>query len=168
MRISIVAAGTKMPNWVVDPCNDYLRRMPAECKVSFVEVALEKRSKSQSLAIVKKRETLRLLAAIPANDYIVTLDEKGQSVSTEKLAKKLSQWQMSGKNITLLIGGPDGLDFNVMAEACAGSAKFNRKSPDWKWSLSALTLPHPMVRVLLAEQLYRAWSINTGHPYHRE
>ena len=167
MQISIIAIGNKMPAWVVDNCADYFRRMPSELSVVLIEVAAEKRSKNQSVEAIRRRETQRLLQAVPVANTIVALDERGQSVSTDGLAKKLDHWQMDGRDVSFLIGGPDGLDFSVAALEKPNSTK-TRHWPDWRWSLSNLTFTHPMVRVILAEQLYRAWSISVGHPYHRD
>lgn len=158
-----------MPAWVTDNCADYLRRMPSELKVVMLEVPAEKRSKNQSIEIIRRRETQRLLQAIPPGDTIVALDEHGQSATTTLLAKKLEQWQMDGRDVSFLIGGPDGLDFSVSRTDKPSLAKSKAAHwPDWRMSLSALTFPHPIVRVILAEQLYRAWSLSIGHPYHRE
>lgn len=174
MQINIVAIGNKMPRWVVDTCDDYFKRMPAECSVKLIEVAAEKRSKNQSVDIVRQRETARLLQAIPAANYIVALDEHGVSANTAALAKRLQSWQMDGRDISFLIGGPDGLDFSVpfpVKNAVKnGPGKSAQKNtwPDWRLALSPLTFPHPLVRVIMAEQLYRAWSMSVGHPYHRE
>lgn len=161
-----------MPAWVADNCSDYMRRMPSELKVVMLEVPAEKRSKNQSLEMIRRRETQRLLQAVPLGDTIVALDEHGQSASTKVLAKKLEYWQMDGRDVSFLIGGPDGLDFSVSRQEKSAAAKNkspqSQQWPDWRMSLSALTFPHPIVRVILAEQLYRAWSLSIGHPYHRE
>ena len=167
MQISIIAIGNKMPAWVVDNCADYFRRMPAEWSVVLVEVAAEKRCKNQSVDAIRRRETQRLLQAVPVANTIVALDERGQSFTTNNLAKKMDHWQMDGRDISFLIGGPDGLDFSVAALEKPNSTK-TRHWPDLRWSLSDLTFTHPMVRVILAEQLYRAWSVSVGHPYHRD
>ena len=160
MQISIVAAGNKMPVWVDDVCNDYLQRMPAEFQIRVIEVSAEKRSKNQSMQAARRRETERLLAAVPANDYLIALDEHGRSLTTDQLANQFIQWQQHAKNLCFMIGGADGFDFSVQR-------KGHKNWPDWRWSLSSLTYPHPLVRVILAEQLYRAWSVTIGHPYHR-
>ena len=167
MQISIVAIGSKRPAWVLENCASYCRRMPAELAVNIIEVPAEKRSKNQSIEITRRRETQRLLEAVPAANYIIALDEHGQTLSTEKLSKKMQQWQMDGRDISFLIGGPDGLDFSV-SNKVSGSKTAPAHWPDSKLSLSSLTFPHPLVRVVLTEQLYRAWSISIGHPYHRE
>ena len=156
MRVSVVAVGTRMPAWVEQGVADYLVRMPRELKIEWREIPLARRGKDRTTGQLRAREGAQMLKAIPAADRVIALDVNGRSLSTEQLARQLEAWQMSGDNYSLLIGGPDGLD-----EACLQRA-------DQCWSLSALTLPHPLVRVLLAEQLYRAWTITVNHPYHRE
>lgn len=155
MRISIVAVGTRMPDWIEAGVAEYRKRLPPEIQLEFREIALAKRGKNVDVARAIQQEGAAMLAAIGARDTVIALDVLGKSVSTETLAAALRNWQMQGDNISLLIGGPDGLAAECMARA------------GQRWSLSALTLPHPLVRVLLAEQIYRAWSINSGHPYHR-
>ena len=130
--------------------------MPRELKVEWRELPLARRGKDANAEQLKAREGEQILKAIPAGDRVIALDVRGKSQSTEALAKQLSEWQMSGDNYSLLIGGPDGL-----SQACLDRA-------ERRWSLSELTLPHPLVRILLAEQLYRAWTITVNHPYHRE
>ncbi|MEH6591324.1 MAG: 23S rRNA (pseudouridine(1915)-N(3))-methyltransferase RlmH [Halioglobus sp.] len=156
MRLSIIAVGTKMPAWVDQGVKEYDRRMPRELKVQWREIPLVKRGKDTSVESLRLREGEKILKAVPSGDRVIALDVKGQSWSTERLAEKLQSWQMSGDNFSLLIGGPDGL-----SQACLDLAS-------QRWSLSDLTLPHPLVRILLAEQLYRAWTITANHPYHRE
>lgn len=167
MQINIIAIGNKMPAWVVDNCADYFRRMPPELSVVMIEVAAERRSKNQSIESTRRRETHRLLQAVPPANTIVALDEHGQSVTTTGLAKKIDHWKMAARDVSFLIGGPDGLDFSAVAQEHSNTER-SRHWPDWRWSLSGLTFTHPMVRVILAEQLYRAWSLSAGHPYHRE
>jgi 23S rRNA (pseudouridine1915-N3)-methyltransferase len=161
MQIAIIAVGNKMPSWVNDCCSDYLQRMPAEYQLKIIEVAAEKRGKNQSVQVARRRETERLLAAVPAGDWLIALDEQGRSLTTVQLARQFTQWQELAQNISFVIGGADGFDFNV-------ARKGHNSWPNWRWSLSQLTYPHPLVRVILAEQLYRAWSVTIGHPYHRE
>ncbi|NNC54970.1 MAG: 23S rRNA (pseudouridine(1915)-N(3))-methyltransferase RlmH [Pseudomonadales bacterium] len=160
MKITIIAAGKKMPAWVYQCCDDYYQRLPAEYQVATHEIALEQRGKSQSTDVTRTRETQRLLQQVPANDYIIALSENGDTVSTGQFAGRLDAWREQSKNITFVIGGPDGLDFSASVNGLA-------RWPHWRCSLSALTFPHPLVRVILAEQLYRAWSVVAGHPYHR-
>jgi 23S rRNA (pseudouridine1915-N3)-methyltransferase len=144
-----------MPAWVDQAVQDYGVRMPRELKLQWREIPLARRGKDNNTEALCRREGEQILKAIPAGDQVIALDVRGTSWSTEQLAKKLGDWQMSGDNYSLLIGGPDGLSPQCLARATQ------------RWSLSNLTLPHPLVRVLLAEQLYRAWTITVNHPYHR-
>lgn len=155
MRVRIIAVGTKMPAWVQDASQDYLKRFPREWAVEFVEIGLGHRAKGQDVTKAIAKEGEHMLAAIDDRDYVIALDVKGKSWSTEQLSEQMSSWQMNGSNIALLVGGPDGLAAQCLARA------------QQRWSLSALTLPHPLVRVLLAEQLYRGWTILKNHPYHK-
>lgn len=144
-----------MPKWVDVGSEEYTKRLGADLKIEWVELPLGKRSKGFDVQRAIQSESDAMLAAIGKGDGVIALDVKGRAWSTEELADRLKNWQMSGRNYSLLIGGPDGL-----SQACLQLAEV-------KWSLSALTFPHPLVRVILAEQLYRAWSINNNHPYHR-
>lgn len=155
MRITLIAVGNKMPDWVEQAYHDYAKRLPADCSLKLLEIPMAKRGKNTDIHKAKAKEAELILAAIPKHDRVIALEVGGQSWSTEKLAANLSDWRMSGDNFSLLIGGPDGLGHECVQRA------------DRLWSLSPLTLPHPLVRVLLAEQLYRAWTINQNHPYHR-
>jgi 23S rRNA (pseudouridine1915-N3)-methyltransferase len=155
MRLKIMAVGTRMPNWVSEACDDYSRRLPRELRIDWHEIPLGKRGRGQAVARAVAAESVAMLAVITAAERVVALEVKGRAWSTPDLARQLTHWQMDGRDVTLLVGGPDGL-----GEACV-------ERVDSRWSLSPLTLPHPLVRVLLAEQLYRAWTINQGHPYHR-
>ncbi|QFU76932.1 23S rRNA (pseudouridine(1915)-N(3))-methyltransferase RlmH [Halioglobus maricola] len=156
MRLRIITIGTKMPPWVSQGVDEYSKRMPRELKVEWKELPLAQRGKGTSADKLREKEGEQILKAIPAGDKVIALDVRGKSLSTEQLADQLANWQMSGANYSLLIGGPDGL-----SKACLEKA-------ERRWSLSDLTLPHPLVRILLAEQLYRAWTITVNHPYHRE
>ena len=155
MRIYLIAVGTRMPAWVVDAYQEYAKRLPRECALRLVEIPLSKRRKSLSSSQAAEDEGQHLLASLPKDCTVIALDVRGNSWSTEELAVRLQDWLGSGRDVALLIGGPDGLSADCLKRA------------DLKWSLSALTYPHSLVRVVLAEQLYRAWTINTGHPYHR-
>ena len=155
MRIHLIAVGTRMPSWVEQGYREFSKRLPRECSLRLLEIPLGKRSKSQAAARARDEEGQAMLAAIPADCHVVALDVKGRAWSTEDLAARLQDWMASGRDLALLVGGPDGL-----SPACLERA-------DQRWSLSALTFPHALVRVMLAEQLYRAWTITTGHPYHR-
>lgn len=155
MKLSIVSVGTKMPRWVQDGYDEYAKRMPKELNPELVELPLANRSKASSVAKMKEQEGQSILAALPKSGRVVMLDVLGKSLSTPALAKKIDSWKMEGDKVSIVIGGPNGL-----SQACLDRA-------DEKWSLSALTLPHPLVRVVLIEQLYRAWSILQNHPYHK-
>ena len=155
MKITLLAVGTKMPSWVTTGFEEYQHRLPTKCSLHLKEIQAEKRGKNINVASIKEKEAQKLKSAIPPNCRVVALDVKGQSWSTEKLAIRLQDWMMGGQDIVLLIGGPDGLTSDLLQ--CA----------DEKWSLSKLTFPHPLVRVILAEQLYRAYTITENHPYHR-
>lgn len=155
MRIHLIAVGTRMPSWVEQGYREFSKRMPHECTLQLVEILLARRSKSQATERARNEEGRSILAAIPAGCHVVALDVKGKSWTTEGLASKLEDWLASGRELALLVGGPDGL-----SPACMERA-------DQIWSLSSLTFPHALVRVMIAEQLYRAWTITIGHPYHR-
>ena len=155
MHIRLLAVGTKMPKWVEQGVDEYCKRLPPELKLEVKEIALGKRGKGADIRRAIASVGQQMQAAIGDRDRVVALDVKGKPWSTEQLASNLRDWQLGGANISLLVGGPDGL-----AQECLDRA-------DQRWSLSALTLPHPLVRIVLAEQLYRAWTINNNHPYHR-
>ena len=151
----MIAVGTRMPAWVEAGISEYRKRLPPEIQFDIREIALGRRGKNADIARAMAEEGEAMLAAIAPRDHVIALDVRGKSLSTEQLAAKLALWQMEGDDVSLLVGGPDGL-----ASSCLERASE-------RWSLSALTLPHPLVRVLFAEQIYRAWSINHNHPYHR-
>lgn len=155
MNIRIIAIGNKMPSWVTEGYQEYSKRFPASCTLELHEIPAEKRMKPGDIPRITQREGEKILAAIKPGNRVIALDVLGKSWSTEQLASHLKTWQQEGRDVDLLIGGPDGL-----AEACL-------KKAEMRWSLSPLTLPHPLVRILLAEQLYRAVTILQGHPYHR-
>ncbi|NQY26890.1 MAG: 23S rRNA (pseudouridine(1915)-N(3))-methyltransferase RlmH [Piscirickettsiaceae bacterium] len=155
MKLNLLAVGTKMPSWVTDGYQEYAKRMPRECSLNLHEIAPAKRGKSGSESQWMAEEGERILAAIPKEHHVVALDVKGKPWSTEQLATQLQNWQADGRDVSLIVGGPDGL-----MDACLQRA-------NQRWSLSALTLPHPLVRIVMAEQLYRAWTITQNHPYHR-
>lgn len=144
-----------MPGWVNEGFIEYTKRLPREVSFELIEIGLGHRGKGADKERAIRQEGDAMLAAIPKGDFVVALEVLGKAWTTEKLAQQMSNWQMEGHNIALLVGGPDGLDPRCSAMA------------DAKWSLSPLTLPHPLVRILLAEQVYRAWTINQGHPYHK-
>ncbi len=155
MRLRILAIGTRMPAWVSRGYDDYAKRMPPEIRLELVELPLGSRTRGGDIRRSIAREGETMLRQIEPDDGVIALDVAGRPWTTPELAARLQDWQMSGRNHCLLIGGPDGLAPGCLARA------------EQKWSLSSLTLPHPLVRIVLVEQLYRAWSINVGHPYHR-
>ena len=144
-----------MPNWVEAGVAEYQKRLPSDFSLSITEIPLANRSKNSPIAIAMEKEAKALQEACDKNDFIVALDVQGRSLSTEKLAGQFNKVREDGRNIALLIGGPDGLTKDCL------------ESADARWSLSALTFPHPIVRVVLVEQIYRVWSILNNHPYHR-
>ncbi len=155
MRVSLLCIGGKMPDWVEAGVAEYRKRLPQEIQLDIRELPLAKRGKNTDIRRAIAQEGEAMLAAIPRGDKVIALDVKGRSVSTESLSKSLAAWRMEGDNVSILVGGPDGL----AAPCLAASSE--------KWSMSAMTLPHPLVRVMFAEQLYRAWTILANHPYHR-
>lgn len=155
MRLRLICVGQKMPDWVSQGYTDYARRMPPELPLELVEIPMAHRGKNPDIARLMQKESDSILSATGPKDRIVALEVGGRPWSTEKLASQLENWQQDGRDVSFLVGGPDGL-----ADTC-------RQRADQLWSLSPLTLPHPLVRILLAEQLYRAWSITRNHPYHR-
>ncbi len=155
MKLWIVAVGQRVPDWAQSAWDDYAKRFTPELKVELKAVKTEPRG-SKTLDTLLAAERERIEAAIPKGTRIVVLDERGSPVSTKALAQRLTDWQLGGDDIALIIGGPDGLEPGF------------RQAAHERIRLSDLTLPHAMVRVLLIEQLYRAWSVNAGHPYHRE
>jgi len=155
LKLRILSVGHKMPGWIEDGCKEYLKRMPRELAVEIVEIRPDKRASSRNSDQVQEAEGKRILEAA-GRDILIALDEHGQEVTTLQLADRMQKWLEDGRDVALVIGGADGLHADVKSRA------------DWLWSLSKLTLPHAMVRVLLAEQLYRACSVLNNHPYHRE
>ena len=155
MRLTIVAVGLKVPDWAQTAYNDYAKRFPPEIKVELKAVKTEPRA-SKTLDALLLAEKSRIEAAIPRGTHIVARDERGGNITTVGLAERLKAWQLSGNDVAVVIGGPDGLEAGF------------KKAAQERLRLSDLTLPHAMVRVLLIEQLYRAWSITINHPYHRE
>jgi 23S rRNA (pseudouridine1915-N3)-methyltransferase len=155
MKLYVVAVGQKVPDWAQTAWDDYAKRFPPELPLVLKTVKTEPRG-SKSLETLYAAERERIEAALPKGARVVVLDERGTNLTTKALAGKIQQWQREGDDVALIIGGPDGLDPGFKAQAHE------------KIRLSDLTLPHAMVRVLLVEQLYRAWSINANHPYHRE
>lgn len=156
MKLALVAVGQRLPGWAETACEDYLKRFPAEWRVELKAVKAEPRSTGKPVAALKAAEAQRIEAACAKGARRVVLDERGRGLTTLALAERLQVWQRDGRDVALLMGGPDGLDDALKAGA------------DESLRLSELTLPHALARVLLLEALYRAWSLNAGHPYHRE
>jgi len=155
MRVNVHSVAGKMPRWVVTAVGEYTKRLPRELKLVWRDVPLAARGANSNAPQLREREGAALLKGVSPTDHCVALDGRGKPWTTEDLAGQLKLWMMQGQDVSLLIGGPDGL-----ADQCLSAAK-------QRWSLGPLTLPHPLVRVVLAEQLYRAWTITIGHPYHR-
>jgi len=155
MKLRLLAVGNKMPAWVEQGYQEYARRMPADCTLELVEINPGHRGKNASTEKAMQQEAEALRKAIRPQDHVVALAVEGKPWSTEQLSRELEGWRMQGGDVALLIGGPDGMTPEIMNLARQ------------RWSLSNLTLPHPLVRVLMAEQLYRAWTILQGHPYHK-
>ncbi len=155
MKLIVAAVGTRMPDWVEAAWHDYARRMPPDCPLELKEIKPEPRNTGKTPAQMMQAEARRIEAAIPAGALRIALDERGKDLDTMSLARELEKWRAGGQDVVFLIGGPDGLDAELKQQ-CQGRLR-----------LSSLTLPHPMVRVVLSEQLYRAWAILSGHPYHR-
>ena len=155
MKIHLVAIGEKMPAWVVAGFEEYARRLPRECSLVLRELPLATRGKTGDPLKWKREEAELIRAALPKGAYIVALDVLGKAWDTPELSRRMGAWMQEHSDVVLLVGGPDGLDDTLLSEAHA------------RWSLSPLTFPHPLVRVLLAEQIYRAWSLLNNHPYHR-
>jgi 23S rRNA (pseudouridine1915-N3)-methyltransferase len=153
VRLRVIAAGTRMPAWVKDGTREYARRLPPEYRFEVIEIPLADPRRGAARALGE--EGARMLAAVGARDRVVSLAVEGERLSTEELAKRLRRWQQDGRDVAFLVGGPEGL-----AAECLERSEL-------RWSLSPLTFPHALVRILLAEQLYRAWSILAGRPYHR-
>ena len=155
MRIHLLSIGTRLPEWVDTACEHYARRMPPHCRFQLKEIPAVKRSKGSDIGRVLREEGDRLLAALPRDCYVIALERTGKKIDTDRLAREMKGWLGGGRDIALMIGGPEGLSPECLARA------------DTLWSLSDLTLAHLVVRVVLTEQLYRAWSILENQPYHR-
>ena len=162
MRIRLLAVGTRLPRWVNDGYHEYEKRLGGGQRqrrgfsLELTEIARARRARSTPVSRLRDQEGQRLLAGVPRGATIVALEESGETWTTRDLAQRLQSWQLEGRDLALLIGGPDGL-----SESCRAAA-------DYRWSLSRMTLPHGLARVVVAEQLYRAWSLINNHPYHRD
>jgi 23S rRNA (pseudouridine1915-N3)-methyltransferase len=155
VKINLIAIGGKMPDWVNAASDDYIKRLPPEIKINPVLLPLIKRGKNPDIARIVRDESRNILAVVPKDSLLVVLDVLGRSVTTMKLSAMLQTWLQQGQDVSIVIGGPDGVSDELLSKATV------------KLSLSALTFPHPLVRVILLEQIYRGWSILNNHPYHR-
>ena len=155
MQIHLIAVGTRMPAWVTEGYSEYAGRLPRECSLRLVEIPPCKRRKTLNTERIMEVEGQQILAALPPRVTVIALDVRGKPWDTETLATRMQDWMQDGRDVALLVGGADGLSNDCLRRA------------DLHWSLSAHTLPHTLVRVVIAEQIYRAWTILTGHPYHR-
>lgn len=155
MHIRLIAVGTRMPKWMEQGVDEFRVRLPREWRFELIEIPVAARSDNADIARLKKAEGEKMLRAIPDGAQVIAFDERGESLSTMEWARQIQGWMREGRDVALLIGGPDGLAAEVLARASK------------KWSLSKLTLPHALARVMVLEQLYRAWSVTQGHPYHR-
>jgi 23S rRNA (pseudouridine1915-N3)-methyltransferase len=155
MEIVLIAVGKKMPQWVNEAYQEYAKRLPRHCAIRLVEIPAGKRSRNADVARVNREEGERLLNAVPPGSRVIALERSGREKSTEQLSAAMENWLAEGRDVVFMIGGPEGLD-----ESCLQRA-------DECWSLSTMTFAHPVVRVILAEQIYRAWSIIANLPYHR-
>lgn len=155
MKIYLIAIGTRTPEWVSSGFDEYVRRLPRHLPLELVEVPAVNRTRAADSIRAKREEGSRLLNRVPEDSHLVALNETGTTVTTRHLASVLSTWMGSGRDVAMMIGGADGLSKDCLDRA------------DECWSLSALTFPHALVRVIVAEQMFRAWSIISKHPYHR-
>lgn len=156
MKLLILAVGNKMPEWITSGFNEYTKRMPREATITLIEVKPEPRTTGKTVPQIMEAEAQRINAALPKDVTRVVLDERGAHLTTKQMAQKMGDWLGGGRDVAFIIGGADGLHESVRASA------------QQLLALSAMTMPHGMVRVLLAEQLYRAYSLLHNHPYHRE
>jgi 23S rRNA (pseudouridine1915-N3)-methyltransferase len=156
MKLLILAVGHKMPAWITEGYNEYTKRMPREAKIELIEIKPEPRTTGKTVAQIMEAEAQRIQAALPKDLLRIVLDERGKHWTTRQLTDQMKDWLSSGRDVAFIIGGADGLHESIRASA------------NQLLALSAMVLPHGMVRVLLAEQLYRAHSLLNNHPYHRE
>ena len=155
MQLIVAAVGHKMPAWIEAGFQEYAKRMPPECRLVLKEIKAEPRTTGKTVSALMAAEAERIQQALPKQAYVIALDERGKDLTTQQISQQLQHWQHDTPSVAFLIGGADGLAPELKERAQA------------QWRLSSLTLPHALVRVLLVEQLYRAWSLLQGHPYHR-
>ena len=155
MHIRLIAVGDRQPSWVDDAFDSYTQRLPRQWKFRLDAIATSQRSKNKNPSAAVTAEGQNVLNMLKTAEHVVVLDERGTEMSSLGLAEKLSTWQTSGQDLSFVIGGPDGVSQALTARS------------DFRWALSRLTLPHGLARVLFVEQLYRAWTVSTAHPYHR-
>ena len=156
MHIRLIAVGDRQPAWVDTAFNDYAERLPRQWQFRLDRIATAQRTKTAATQIAKETEAQKILSKIKPTEFVIALDENGRQFSSKDFGMKLAEWQTAGQDLVFVIGGPDGF-----ANSCLERANL-------QWSLSQLTLPHGLARVLFVEQMYRAWSLTAGHPYHRE
>lgn len=155
MRIKLLTIGTRMPQWVQQAYQEYAQRMPPVCQLELIEIVAKKRGKNADTVRILRDEAQLLQKAVPKGAIMIALDRQGKQIDTQSLADEMQSWIDNSQDVAIMIGGPEGIDSTLL------------QSAQKKWSLSALTFAHPVVRVMVAEQLYRAWSINANLPYHR-
>lgn len=155
MHIRLIAVGSRQPGWVASAFDSYAKRLPDQWRFRLETIATSSRSGDHDTQKATGAEGQKILRQLKPSEQVVVLDERGTELSSAQLAEKLHDWQNNGRDLSFIIGGPDGLSESCMQRA------------DFRWSLSRLTLPHGLARVLFVEQLYRAWTLTTGHPYHR-
>lgn len=148
--------GQKMPTWVQQGYQEYAKRLPTQCELHLIEIPLTRRGKNADITRIQQDEGKRMLTHISHDSLVIALDERGKTWNTQQLSQQMNNWMQNYTQIALLVGGPEGLAPDCLQQA------------QQKWSLSALTLPHPLVRIVVAEQIYRAWTVINNHPYHRE
>jgi 23S rRNA (pseudouridine1915-N3)-methyltransferase len=156
MRINFICMGQKMPTWVQQGYQEYAKRLPSQCELHLIEIPLTRRGKNADITRIQQDEGKRMLTHIDRDSLVIALDERGKTWSTQQLSQQMNNWMQNYTQVALLVGGPEGLAPDCLQQA------------QQKWSLSALTLPHPLVRIVVAEQIYRAWTVINNHPYHRE
>lgn len=155
MHIDLICVGQKMPLWIETGFNEYAKRLPPSCRLNLIEIPLRKRTKNADLTRLQRQEGEQMLVAIAQGAFVIALDECGKAWNSLQLAEQLAHWMQEYSTCALLVGGPDGLSTKCLQRA------------QQRWSLSNLTLPHQLVRIIVAEQLYRAWTLLSNHPYHR-